>query len=372
MDGMKIVGDLFGAGKMFLPQVVKTARVMKRGVAHLLPFMEARRSARVGRHARAGQGAARDGQGRRARHRQEHRRRGARLQQLRGHRPRRHGAVRQDPRDGGAREGRHHRPVGADHAVARRDGSRGAGDGAARLDHAAAHRRRDHQPAAHRGQDRAAVLAADGARARRVARGVDGGVAARPTSRSASSIARTARSRRRCASCTADGASSRCCRSPTAQANRLAIDWRSEDLAVPSVHRAAHARDSARRSSSSTSTGPSSSPRGSSRGAFRRSSSIRSTARRRAICTQSATHAARAHRRREAADGARDLRLLAGEQRRRRHRAVHRRDARARADALPHAAPAAGEDRRRRPPVARRLRRADGERAASTTSARSP
>jgi 5-methyltetrahydrofolate--homocysteine methyltransferase len=41
MDGMKVVGDLFGAGKMFLPQVVKSARVMKRAVAHLLPFMEA-------------------------------------------------------------------------------------------------------------------------------------------------------------------------------------------------------------------------------------------------------------------------------------------------------------------------------------------
>jgi 5-methyltetrahydrofolate--homocysteine methyltransferase len=40
MDGMKIVGDLFGAGKMFLPQVVKSARVMKKGVAHLLPYME--------------------------------------------------------------------------------------------------------------------------------------------------------------------------------------------------------------------------------------------------------------------------------------------------------------------------------------------
>jgi 5-methyltetrahydrofolate--homocysteine methyltransferase len=45
MNGMKIVGDLFGAGKMFLPQVVKSARVMKRGVAHLLPFMEAERAA---------------------------------------------------------------------------------------------------------------------------------------------------------------------------------------------------------------------------------------------------------------------------------------------------------------------------------------
>jgi 5-methyltetrahydrofolate--homocysteine methyltransferase len=40
MDGMNIVGDLFGAGKMFLPQVVKSARVMKKAVAHLLPFIE--------------------------------------------------------------------------------------------------------------------------------------------------------------------------------------------------------------------------------------------------------------------------------------------------------------------------------------------
>jgi 5-methyltetrahydrofolate--homocysteine methyltransferase len=40
MDGMKIVGDLFGAGKMFLPQVVKSARAMKRAVAYLTPFME--------------------------------------------------------------------------------------------------------------------------------------------------------------------------------------------------------------------------------------------------------------------------------------------------------------------------------------------
>ena len=40
MDGMNVVGDLFGSGKMFLPQVVKSARVMKRAVAYLLPFME--------------------------------------------------------------------------------------------------------------------------------------------------------------------------------------------------------------------------------------------------------------------------------------------------------------------------------------------
>ena len=41
MDGMNIVGDLFGSGKMFLPQVVKSARVMKRAVAHLIPYIEA-------------------------------------------------------------------------------------------------------------------------------------------------------------------------------------------------------------------------------------------------------------------------------------------------------------------------------------------
>tara|TARA_R110002126_G_scaffold22490_4_gene80163 strand:- start:2786 stop:5443 length:2658 start_codon:yes stop_codon:yes gene_type:complete len=45
MDGMNIVGDLFGDGRMFLPQVVKSARVMKQAVAHLIPFMEAEKEA---------------------------------------------------------------------------------------------------------------------------------------------------------------------------------------------------------------------------------------------------------------------------------------------------------------------------------------
>jgi 5-methyltetrahydrofolate--homocysteine methyltransferase len=45
MDGMNVVGDLFGSGKMFLPQVVKSARVMKQAVAHLIPFMEAEKAA---------------------------------------------------------------------------------------------------------------------------------------------------------------------------------------------------------------------------------------------------------------------------------------------------------------------------------------
>ncbi len=44
MDGMNVVGDLFGSGKMFLPQVVKSARVMKKAVAHLIPYIEAEKS----------------------------------------------------------------------------------------------------------------------------------------------------------------------------------------------------------------------------------------------------------------------------------------------------------------------------------------
>ncbi len=127
MDGMKVVGDLFGAGKMFLPQVVKSARVMKRSVAYLEPFMEAekeqaRLEGRVDSRPRPGQGRAGHRQGRRARHRQEHRRRRAGLQQLRGHRPRRDGAGGEDPGHRGGRGRRRGRAVRADHPVAGRDG----------------------------------------------------------------------------------------------------------------------------------------------------------------------------------------------------------------------------------------------------------
>ncbi|MGA2241134.1 MAG: methionine synthase [Verrucomicrobiota bacterium] len=54
MAGMSVVGDLFGSGKMFLPQVVKSARVMKKAVAYLLPFMEAEKKAAGGTHKNAG------------------------------------------------------------------------------------------------------------------------------------------------------------------------------------------------------------------------------------------------------------------------------------------------------------------------------
>jgi len=52
MAGMSVVGDLFGSGKMFLPQVVKSARVMKKAVAYLMPFMEAEKSAGAKPHGR--------------------------------------------------------------------------------------------------------------------------------------------------------------------------------------------------------------------------------------------------------------------------------------------------------------------------------
>ena len=159
MDGMKIVGDLFGAGKMFLPQVVKSARAMKKAVAYLLPFMEEEKRRSGRRSTLAGQDRDGHRQGRRARHRQEHRRRRARLQQLRGDRSRRDGARRQDSADGRGREGRPDRPERPDHAVARRDGVRRARDGAARLHDSAADRRRDDQPPAHGGEDRAGVRA---------------------------------------------------------------------------------------------------------------------------------------------------------------------------------------------------------------------
>src|SRR6202030_2615112 len=50
MEGMNVVGDLFSAGKMFLPQVVKSARVMKKAVAHLIPYIEKEKAAGGGVH----------------------------------------------------------------------------------------------------------------------------------------------------------------------------------------------------------------------------------------------------------------------------------------------------------------------------------
>lgn len=124
MAGMNVVGDLFGDGKMFLPQVVKSARVMKQAVAYLMPFMEEEKARNlangIGTEGSSSAGkivlATVKGD---VRHRQEHRRHRAPVQQFRGDRPRRDGAGRQDRRDREGREGRHRRAVGPDHALAR-------------------------------------------------------------------------------------------------------------------------------------------------------------------------------------------------------------------------------------------------------------
>ncbi len=173
MAGMSTVGDLFGAGKMFLPQVVKSARVMKRAVAHLEPFMEAERAAAGGRRAQRPRGHG-DGQGRRSRHRQEHRRGRARMQQLRGHRPRGDGAGRDDHRHCRRRGRGHDWAVGTDHALTRGDGRDRRRARPARPRAAAVDRRGHDLQAAHRGQDRPAVRRAGRPRPRRLARGRGG------------------------------------------------------------------------------------------------------------------------------------------------------------------------------------------------------
>ena len=213
------------------------------------------------RRPRAGQGRPRDGQGRRARHRQEHRRRRARLQQLRGDRPRRDGAVRQDPRHRARRGRGRRRALRADHAVARRDGQRRARDGAARPRPAAADRRRDDVEAAHRREDRARVLAADGARARRVAR-------RRRRRRTCSTATARPRSTWRTARCRT---AARAARRARAQAAALRSRPRArtgtvvsfDDLPTRRSRAQAHRRVELSRASASTSTGSSSSTRGS-------------------------------------------------------------------------------------------------------------
>jgi 5-methyltetrahydrofolate--homocysteine methyltransferase len=135
MAGMNVVGDLFGQGKMFLPQVVKSARVMKQAVAHLLPYIEAEKKLLIdgGGEAKAkGKIVIATGEGRCPRHRQEHRHRRPPVQQLRG---------RQHGRDGrrartSSRRRRSRAPTSsacrADHAEPRGDAARRERDAARR------------------------------------------------------------------------------------------------------------------------------------------------------------------------------------------------------------------------------------------------
>ncbi len=257
MDGMQVVGDLFGAGKMFLPQVVKSARVMKKAVAYLLPFMEAeKQQPRPWPQIGPRQDPAGHRQGRRPRHRQEHRRRRARLQQLRGDRPGRDGPLREDPGNG--------RKEGVDMIglsglitpsldemvhVAREMERQG-------FDAAAADRRRDDQRQAHGREDRAGLSQRHRARARRLALRRRRRSAEEPRPASRLRPPRTAKSKKRWSRRTIAGSRSSSCRTPRPSAQRFATDWQTVDIAVPRVPRHARARRlSARRRSSPTSTG---------------------------------------------------------------------------------------------------------------------
>ena len=171
MDGMNVVGDLFGAGKMFLPQVVKSARVMKKAVAYLVPFIEAEKAA-------AGTADASHGTIVMATVKGDVHDIGKNIVgvvlRCNGYRVIDLGVMvpaQKILETARAEQRRHHRPVGPDHAVARRDGAGGARDGARGLRRPAADRRRHDVADPHRRPHRAGVPRAGGARARRVARG---------------------------------------------------------------------------------------------------------------------------------------------------------------------------------------------------------
>ena len=151
MDGMNVVGDLFGAGKMFLPQVVKSARVMKKAVAYLLPYIEAEKE-------QSGDSAPDKTNGTII------------MATVKGDvhdigknivgvvlqcnnydrdRPRCDGACPEDPRRGEGAQRGHHRAVRPDHPVPGRDGQLRRRDGASGAGDPAADRWRNHLARSH-------------------------------------------------------------------------------------------------------------------------------------------------------------------------------------------------------------------------------
>ena len=269
---------------MFLPQVVKSARAMKRAVAYLEPFMEAERG-REGQLVR--EGCARHRQGRRARHRQEHRRRRPCLQRLRGDRSRRDGA--------GGDPARHCSRRGAATSsgcrglitpVPRRDGRRWRRRWSAAARPAAPDRRRDHFAPAHGGAHRAGVLVIDGVRPRCLAGGERRQRIARsrPPRRpgrgepgragAAAPVQHGERTRKDAAPARAD-----------ARANRTPIVWHEEDLAVPAFTGPRTIEPRAGRAVRVRRLDGTSSTRGSSRAVIRRSSTIPRRARPPATCS---------------------------------------------------------------------------------------
>ena len=266
---MNVVGDLFGAGKMFLPQVVKSARVMKQAVGHLVPFIEAEKAASGDAGKPKGTIVMATVKG--DVHDIGKNIVGVVLQcnNFDGDRSRRDGAGAEDPRHGARAQRRHRRPVRAHHAVARGNGARRARDGAARHDAAAPDRRRHDVARAHGGEDRAELRRDHRLRAGRVARGRRGEQppvrrAARPRT-SPKSPPTTSRVRVQHASK----------KGPTlislaaARANAFTADWAHYAPPVPMAHRPPRIpQRRSRASSRSASTGGRSSRRGSSRRPF--------------------------------------------------------------------------------------------------------
>ena len=230
MDGMSVVGDLFGAGKMFLPQVVKSARAMKKAVAYLEPFMEAEKGV-GGRAARAARSCSPRS---RATCTTSARTSSASCSAATTTRSStsaswcRRERILDTARERGRRR---HRALRPDHAVAGRDGHVARRDGAARARPAAADRRRDDVEAAHGRAHRAGVQRADGARARRLARGRRRLRACSTPSGDRRWTRRTASSRSGCASSTRKGRGSRCSRSSRRARTGTALDF--ADLPAP-------------------------------------------------------------------------------------------------------------------------------------------
>ena len=157
MAGMNVVGDLFGSGKMFLPQVVKSARVMKKAVAYLLPFMDDDKS-----QAKEPAGKIIMATVKGDVHDIGKNIVGVVLQ-CNGYEVIDLGVMTPTQKilDAAQRaQGQHHRSVGPDHAVAGRDGDGGQRDGTPGLRHSAVDRRRHHLQGAYRGEDRSQPIAA--------------------------------------------------------------------------------------------------------------------------------------------------------------------------------------------------------------------
>ena len=156
MDGMNVVGDLFGAGKMFLPQVVKSARVMKKAVAYLIPFIEEEKG-----EERKPNGTIVMATVKGDVHDIGKNIVGVVLQcnNFEVDRPRGDGAGDEDPAERQGEGRGHNRALGAYHALPRRDGPRRLRDAARGIRRSAPDRGRDDLPDAHGGQDSAGLRA---------------------------------------------------------------------------------------------------------------------------------------------------------------------------------------------------------------------